>query len=242
MQQSLSLKTAVITGASRGIGRAIAETLGKQKMRIALLARSKDKLEEVARRINDSGGEGIVEECDFCDQDSLDSSINRIKEKFKEINVFVSNAGVFLEKSLTDISLQEWERVMRVNLTTPFLLFKEMLVVMKNQECGGRIITIASSSSLKGYKDQSAYSSSKHGLLGLTRCLAIEAKPHNIHVNTICPGGVRTDFMKGSYREKFISEGPVIEPEDVADVVLFLLQRRNNIDIPEVIMNRFALQ
>ncbi len=241
MHRSFNNKTAIITGASRGIGKAIAETLGKQKMRLILLARSRDQLEKVARQVNELGGEGIVEECDFYDAESLKSSINSIKARFEEINIFISNAGTFLEKPLTDITLEEWERVMRINLTAPFLLFKEMLSVMKDQEQGGNIISIASSSSLKGYVNQSVYSSSKHGLLGLARCLAIEAKPHNIHVNTICPGGVRTDLIKGSDCEKRVSEGPMIEPQDVADLVLFLLQQKSNIDIPEVIMNRFAV-
>jgi 3-oxoacyl-[acyl-carrier protein] reductase len=240
MSEPLSIQTAVITGASRGIGRAIAEALGKQKMRLVLLARSKDKLEEVAMRVNELGGEGIVEECDFSNQESLQEAILSIKNKINKIDIFISNAGAFLEKPLTDISLQEWERVMRINLTAPFLLYKEMMLIMKNQKSGGKIITIASSSSLKGYVNQSVYSSSKHGLLGLTRCLAIEGKPHNIHVNTICPGGVKTDFIKGSYCEKRVSKGPMIEPEDVAKLVLFLIQQKENVDIPEIVLNRFA--
>jgi 3-oxoacyl-[acyl-carrier protein] reductase len=242
MSEPLSIQTAVITGASRGIGRAIAEALGKQKMRLVLLARSKDKLEEVATRVNELGGEGIVEECDFSNQESLQDAILSIKNKINKIDIFISNAGAFLEKPLTDISLQEWERVMRINLTAPFLLYKEMMLIMKNQKSGGKIITIASSSSLKGYVNQSVYSASKHGLLGLTRCLAIEGKPHNIHVNTICPGGVKTDFIKGSYCEKRVSKGPMIEPEDVAKLVLFLIQQKENVDIPEVVLNRFAPQ
>ena len=242
MSEPLSIQTAVITGASRGIGRAIAEALGKQKMRLVLLARSKDKLEEVATRVNELGGEGIVEECDFSNQESLQEAILSIKNKINKIDIFISNAGAFLEKPLTDISLQEWERVMRINLTAPFLLYKEMMLIMKNQKSGGKIITIASSSSLKGYVNQSVYSASKHGLLGLTRCLAIEGKPHNIHVNTICPGGVKTDFIKGSYCEKRVSKGPMIEPEDVAKLVLFLIQQKENVDIPEVVLNRFAPQ
>ena len=240
MSEPLSIQTAVITGASRGIGRAIAEALGKQKMRLVLLARSKDKLEEVATRVNELGGEGIVEECDFSNQESLQDAILSIKNKINKIDIFISNAGAFLEKPLTDISLQEWERVMRINLTAPFLLYKEMMLIMKNQKSGGKIITIASSSSLKGYVNQSVYSASKHGLLGLTRCLAIEGKPHNIHVNTICPGGVKTDFIKGSYCEKRVSKGPMIEPEDVAKLVLFLIQQKENVDIPEIVLNRFA--
>ncbi len=240
MHQSLAGKTAIITGASRGIGRSIAETLAKQKMRLALLARTKEKLEEVAMRVNDYGGEGMAEECDLCDPDSIKLSVRRVIDRFKGIDVFISNAGTFIEKPLTDISLAEWERVMRVNLTAPFLLFQEMLKIMKRQGKGGKIIIIGSSSSLKGYVNQAAYSSSKHGLLGLARCLAIEGRPHNIHVNTICSGGVRTELLKGSYCWERMSKGPVIEPEDIARLVLFLLQQQENVDIPEIILKRFA--
>ncbi len=240
MHQSLAGKTAIITGAGRGIGRSIAETLAKQNMKLALLARTKEQLEEVARRVDDLGGEGMAEECDLCDPDAIKLSVRRVIDRFKAIDVFISNAATFLEKPLGDISLEEWEQVMRVNLTAPFLFFQEMLRIMKRQGKGGKIITIASSSSMKGYVDQSAYSSSKHGLLGLARCLAIEAQPHKIHVHTICPGGVRTDFLKGSYCGERVSRGPLIEPQDIADMVLFLIRQQENVDIPEIILKRFT--
>jgi 3-oxoacyl-[acyl-carrier protein] reductase len=111
---------------------------------------------------------------------------------------------------------------------------------MKDQK-GGRIIAIASAASTQGYIHQAAYCASKHGLLGFTRCLSIEARPHNVHVHTICPGGVRTDLLKDTYMGKRVSQGSLIEPENIAELVLFLIRQPENIDIPEINLKRYTV-
>jgi NAD(P)-dependent dehydrogenase (short-subunit alcohol dehydrogenase family) len=111
---------------------------------------------------------------------------------------------------------------------------------MKVQKCG-RIISIASSASTQGFIHQGAYCASKHGLLGFTRCLSIEAKPHNVHVHTICPGGVRTDLLTDTYMGERVSQGALIEPDNIAELVLFLIRQPANIDIPEINLKRFTV-
>ena len=240
MENTLSGKTAIITGASRGIGKTIAIALGREKMRLALLARSTNKLQEVVDEIHAGGGEAIAVPCDLMNSDAVKSSLKRIFQHFNSLDVLISNAGVFLEKPILEIEIEEWDRVLKTNLTATFLLCQSAFLKMKDQK-RGRIIAIASSASTQGYIHQAAYCASKHGLLGFTRCLSIEARAHNVHVHTICPGGVRTDLIKDTYMGKRVSQGPLIEPDDIAQLVLFLLRQPENVDIPEINLKRFAV-
>lgn len=240
MENMLSGKTAIVSGASRGIGKAIAVALGKEKMRLALLARSTNQLQEVVDKIHAVGGEAIAVPCDLMNSDAVETSIKRVFQHFDSLDVLISNAGIFLEKPITEIALEEWERVLRTNLTATFLLCQSAFLKMKDRK-RGKIIAIASAASTQGYIHQAAYCASKHGLLGFTRCLSIEAKPHNVHVHTICPGGVRTDLLKDTYMGKRVSQGSLIEPDNIAELVLFLLRQPGNIDIPEINLKRFTV-
>ena len=240
MENMLNGKTAIVTGASRGIGKTIAIALGREKMRLALLARSTHQLQEVVDEIHAVGGEAIAVPCDLMNSDAVATSLKSVFRHFNCLDVLISNAGIFLEKPITEIEIEEWDRVLRTNLTATFLLCQSAFIKMKDQK-GGRIIAIASSASTQGYIHQAAYCASKHGLLGFTRCLSIEARPHNIHVHTICPGGVRTDLIKDTYVGQRVSQGPLIEPDNIADLVLFLIRQPDNVDIPEINLKRFAV-
>ena len=233
-------RLALVTGASRGIGKTIAIALGREKMRLALLARSTHQLQEVVDEIHAVGGEAIAVPCDLMNFDAVANSLKSVFRHFNSLDVLISNAGIFLEKPITEIEIEEWDRVLRTNLTATFLLCQSAFLKMKDQK-GGRIIAIASSASTQGYIHQAAYCASKHGLLGFTRCLSIEAKPHNVHVHTICPGGVRTDLLKDTYMGERVSQGVLIEPENIAELVLFLIRQPANIDIPEINLKRFAV-
>ena len=222
----LSGKSAIVTGASRGIGLAIARALAREGVRLGLLSRSQPTV----------AGEFV--ECDLADLAGIPSATHTLLERLGTVDYLINNAGTFLEQAIPDIQLADWERVLRVNLTAPFLLTREMLphMVARRQ---GRIVNIASTASTQGYLHQSAYCASKHGLLGFGRSLAIEAKPHNIHVHTLCPGGVDTDLIKGTYLGERLKGQPMINPEDIAEMVLFLLRQPDNIDLAEVVVRRF---
>jgi 3-oxoacyl-[acyl-carrier protein] reductase len=240
MENMLRGKTAIVTGASRGIGKAIALALGREKMRLALLARSTHQLREVVDEIHAVGGEAIAVPCDLMNSDAVETSLKKVFAHFDTLDVLISNAGIFLEKPITEIEIEEWDRVLRTNLTATFLICQGVFRKMKEQK-GGRIIAIASSASAQGFIHQAAYCASKHGLLGFTRCLSIEAKPHNVHVHTICPGGVRTDLLKDTYMGERVSQSAIIEPDNIADLVLFLIRQPGNIDIPEINLKRFSV-
>ncbi len=164
MEKKLSGKTAIVTGASRGIGKAIALALGKEKMRLALLARSTDQLQEVVEKIHAVGGEAIAVPCDLMDSDAVEISLKSVFQQFDSLDVLISNAGIFLEKPIAEIKVEEWDRVLRTNLTATFLICQGAFLKMKDRK-KGKIIAIASSASTQGFIHQAAYCASKHGLL-----------------------------------------------------------------------------
>jgi len=223
---SLQGKTAIVTGASRGIGLAIGKALAREGVRLGLLSRSKPGI----------GGEYVA--CDLADLERIPASVRELADRLGSVDYLINNAGTFLEKAVLETQLADWERVMRVNLTAPFLITREILpdMIARRQ---GRIINIASSGSLQGYLHQSAYVASKHGLLGFARSLAIEVGPHNVHVHTLCPGGVNTGFIEGTYLDERLKGRPMIHPEDIAEMVVFLLRQPDHIDLAELVVRRF---
>lgn len=235
----LAGQCALVTGAGRGIGRAVALALAGAGAKVALLARSKDQLDRVADEIRAGGGEAVAYPCDVAREGEIVAGVAECHRQLGRVDILVNNAGVFLDKPIPEITLDEWDRVLRVNATAPFLFCRAVLPLMREQG-GGRIVNIASTSGVQGYVGQSAYCASKHALVGFSRCLAIEAKPSNIHVYTLCPGGVRTDFIAGTYLSKRLEGQPMIEPSNIGDMVVFLLSQPPNVDIAEVVVRRFA--
>jgi 3-oxoacyl-[acyl-carrier protein] reductase len=226
---SLRGKTAVVTGASRGIGLAIAESLAREGVNLALLSRTSPPKQV----------EGKFIQCDLADLANLPDVVTQALGHLGSCDYLINNAGIFLEKSVAETSDADWDQIMRINLTAPFIICREVLRQMIARK-SGRIINIASTASVQAYLHQSAYCASKHGLLGFSRGLAIEAKPHNVHVYTLCPGGVDTDLIKGTYLESRMAKEPKIAPADIAETVLFLLRQPENIDLPELIVRRFV--
>ncbi len=226
---SLRGKTALVTGASRGIGLAVARALGRAGVRLALLSRTRPP----------AGVRGKFIECDLAEAEQIPAAVAQAADHLGRIDFVINNAGLFLEKPVPEIALADWEKILRVNLTAPFLICREVLPAMIKRR-QGRVINIASVASLQGYLHQSAYSASKHGLLGFARSLAIEARPHHIHVHTLCPGGVDTGLIKGTLLGERLKGQPMIQSGDIAETVLFLLRQPGNIDLPEIVIRRFA--
>ena len=223
----LAGKTAIVTGASRGIGLAVARALAREGVRLGLLSRSRP----------DIAGEFVA--CDLAELDRIPSAVRQLTERLGPVDFLINNAGIFIEKPVAEMQLADWERMLRVNLTAPFLITREILPQMIARK-QGRIINISSTSGVQGYLHQSAYCATKHGLLGFARCLAMEAKPHNVHVYNLCPGGVDTDLFKGTYLGERLKGQPMIKPEDIAEMAVFLLGQPENIDVAEVVVRRFA--
>lgn len=241
MIQDLNGASVLLTGASRGIGRAVALALGGQGARVGLVARTRDQLEAVAAAVRNARGEALPLCCDVSDPDAIEQAVGTCAKSFGRLDVLINNAGVFHEAAVADMALEDWEHTLRVNATAPFLFCRHALPIMSAQG-HGTIVNVASTSGIKGYLYQSAYCASKHALMGFTRCLALEAKADNIRVHAICPGGVRTEFIADTYLAERLEGETMLEPENIADLVVFLLKQPGNVDLPEIIVRRRHLE
>jgi 2-dehydro-3-deoxy-D-gluconate 5-dehydrogenase len=203
----LENKVALVTGSSRGIGRAIALAFGESGAKVAVAARKTNLLEEVTEEIKARGSEALAVTCDLSRDTDLFHLIEKTVERFGKIDILVNNAGIspFLVKS-EEVTKEMFEEVIQVNLLAPFLLSKEAgKIMMRNK--WGRIINIASVGGMVGFQRQIAYSSTKGALLQMTKVLAIEwSGKFNITVNAIAPSYIATDLTEGVRASERISQ------------------------------------
>lgn len=232
---SLQGKVAVVTGASRGIGRAIAVALAQQGVTVIGAARSQEALQPVQHEIETGGGALHPVAADLLDPTSPKKIIDTTVETCGCLDILVNNAGIVAEGPLIDATVEEWDRLMAINARAPFLLCKEAVPYMKTAGAGA-IIQIVSVIGVKGYVNQGVYTASKHALMGLSKVLAQEVQKDNIRVHTILPGGVATDMI-AEVRPDLTPE-VLMQPEDIADIVIFLLTHRSNAVIDDIHVRR----
>lgn len=237
MEKSLEGKVALITGAGRGIGRSIALTLAKHGVKVALSARNVQELRAVQAEIIALGQEAIYEVADV----SLEPEVKKLLEKtvqhFGRLDMVVNNAGLGIYGPLVETSVETWDKIMAVNARGPFLVCREAIPHLKKQK-RSFIINISSVVGVKGYENQTAYTSSKHALMGLSKALAREVQKDGIRVHTICPGGVDTPMV--ALARPDLDPSVLMQPEEIADIVLFLVTRSGNAVIDEVLVRREA--
>ncbi len=212
-------KTAVVTGAGRGIGRAIALAFAREGCDIAVAARSEDEIEETRRLTAETGRRVIALRCDVADPASVTTMARRVLAEFGQVDILVNNAGYGKFKPFVELTDEEFTRTIDVNLTGAFRCIKAFLPGMMARK-SGRIINVSSVSGLKGLDRQSAYCASKHGLNGLSKTLALELRPHGIAVHALCPGGVTTRLSEEEMPDRDKTDW--MTPEDIAHVALFL--------------------
>lgn len=189
----LSGRTAVITGASKGLGRAIALALGQAGARLALASRDPAALESVAAETRALGAETGVFAVDVTDEARVQRLAGEVADRFGPAHILVNNAGINIRKPVTDFTLAEWRAVLDTNLTGVFLACRAFIPAMKGQGYG-RILNLTSIMSHVSLPHRSAYAASKAGLLGFTRALALELAPEGITVNGISPGPIATEM------------------------------------------------
>lgn len=229
-------KTALITGGGRGIGRAIALALAGEACNVAIASRTGSEIQQVAGEIEKLGGKVMAITTDISKPEDVDQMIDKTIETFGNLDIFVSNAGVAIFKPFLELTLEDWDKTMDINLRGAFLCAKKVAQIMVKQH-SGTIITICSSASKKTYPNQMAYVASKHGLLGLTKSLNIELKSYGIKVHAICPGGVDTKLTNDARPETDRSEW--MQPEDIAHVVLMLVTQNDRATIDEIYIRRY---
>ena len=227
LQVDLSEKTAIVTGASQGLGKAVALALAANGARVACVARSVDKLNETVQQIQDAGGQAEAFACDVTDRESVDGLVDQIVEQWEKLDILVNNAGITRDTLLPRMSDEEWDTVIDTNLRGCFLFSRAASRYMMRARYG-RIINMSSVSGLIGNPGQTNYSASKAGMIGLTRSLSRELAGRKITINAVAPGFIESD-MTAALGEMIIGEAKKRIParrlgtaEDVAAAVLFL--------------------
>jgi NAD(P)-dependent dehydrogenase (short-subunit alcohol dehydrogenase family) len=230
MTQTLLGKTALITGASKGLGKAIALALAQAGARIALVSRDRTKLNDVAAEIRGSGGNASVFVADVTDEAQVAQARDAVAAQFGgTLHILINNAGINIRKPVTDFTLAEWNSVLTTNLTSVFLLCRAFVPMMKGRGYG-RIINMTSMMSHISLPGRTAYSASKTALLGFNRALALELAAEKITVNGISPGvcdtEINTPLMQNpELRAQFLAKIPVGrfgEPSEIAKLALYL--------------------
>lgn len=211
----------VITGAGRGVGRATAIEFGRLGAKVALVARTEPELEGTAEEVRASGGEALVGPADVTDEAQVASMAERVLGEFGRVDVLVNNAGIARRGTVETMSLEDWNRVLAVNLTGPFLCSRAFIPSMVNRR-QGHIINISSGAGKHGYHSLAAYSASKFGLVGLSESMAAELGDAGIKVATIFPGTVDTAFSGRRPGERPAGV-KMLRPEDVAVAIAALV-------------------
>ena len=215
----LSGRVALVTGASRGIGRAIAQALAAEGAPVALAARSGEDLERLADDIRKTGGEALPVPCDVSRPEDIERATRSTVEHYKRVDVLINNAGIGKRGKLDELTIEDWDRTFAVNLRGVFLMTQSVVPHMKRQG-SGHIINISSVAGLVGNAGISCYNATKFGLMGFSEALMFELRHDRIKVTTICPGSTDSYFSGepgASNRENFLTVDDVAHA--VAEVV-----------------------
>lgn len=218
-------KVAIVTGASRGIGKAIAQALAKEGAKLVInYASSATAAEALVQEFQDHGGEAIALSADVSKPEQVEVLIKSAMDKWGRIDILVNNAGITKDTLLLRMKLEDWQSVIDLNLTGVFLCTQKVSKIMLKQK-SGRIINIASVAGQMGNPGQANYSAAKAGVIGFTKTVAKELASRSITVNAVAPGFITTDMTAGLEAEGILSYIPLARygtPEEVAGMVRFL--------------------
>ena len=219
--------TALVTGGGTGIGKGVALALAQEGARLVVCGRRITPIKDVATQINTAGGEAIAVQADISEPAQVDALLKAANQAFGPVQILVNNAGIGGGSRIANHDIADWEQVMAVNLRGPFLLCRAVLPEMQQQKAG-HIINISSESGLEFYPGNGAYGVSKHALNALSEFIQRENQDYNIRVDSICPGMVVTEMTEHAPN---LDRDKCLYPKDIADLVLWLLSRRENIKI-----------
>ena len=233
--QTFREKTVFITGGGRGIGRAIALAFSNEGANVFISSRTEGELKSVCQEIITKNGKKkcAYSACDVSDPSQVEKAVSKANQIFGRIDILINNAGIFLMKEAKDTSIEEWEKIIDVNLNGMFYCTHFVLPQMIERR-DGIIVNISSMAGKKFYLKQSAYVASKFAIVGFSKTLAAEMKPYGVKVHVICPGGVDTTLTKAHG----FAPGSTIKPEEIADIIIFLAKQRKEISIDEVMVRR----
>jgi 3-oxoacyl-[acyl-carrier protein] reductase len=214
--------TALITGATLGIGRATAFALGRAGYRVGVCARSPGKVDSLVSELRAADIDAAGGAADVGDADQVNDVVERVSGALGQIGVLINNAGVLIARPIEELTLEDWDTTMATNLRGPFLMTRAVLPRMRARR-QGIIVNVASLAARNGFVGGSAYAASKHALLGFGRALMLELRKEGIRIITVCPGSVDTDMLSDQPMLKS-DRTRILQPEDVAETILHALR------------------
>jgi 3-oxoacyl-[acyl-carrier protein] reductase len=214
--------TAFVTGATEGIGRATALALGRAGYRVGVCARTAAQVERLRKELRDAGVDAAGAVADVSDSEEASRAVRHVASELGDIEVLVNNAGVLIARPIQELTLEDWDTTMAVNLRGLFLVTREVLPGMRLRG-SGTIVNVASLAGRNGFAGGTAYAASKHGVLGFSRSLMLEVRKENIRVITVCPGSVDTGMLRDQPMLKADPER-ILRPEDVAAAILHAIR------------------
>jgi 3-oxoacyl-[acyl-carrier protein] reductase len=214
--------TALITGATQGIGRATAFALGRAGYRVGICARTEAKVRQVVEELKAQGIEAAGTTADVGNPQHAPRAAEEIARALGEIGVLINNAGILIAKPLEELTLDDWDSTMETNVRSLFLMTRAVLPGMRRRR-EGTIVNVASLAGKNGFVGGTAYTASKHAVLGFSRSLMLEARKDNVRVVAICPGSVATGMLRDQAMLK-ADANKILQPEDVADSILHAIR------------------
>ena len=229
MSSEFARKVALVTGGSKGIGRACAYAFAEEGANVAVTGRTLDELEATAAQVREIGTEALVCQSDFTDREQVAGIVPSVLDKFGRIDVLVNNAAIIHPRiDLVDLDDEVWYDVIEVNLNAAAMLTKAAIPSMVKQG-GGTIINISSIGGRTGGRGRSAYRVTKSALISLTQSLAAELHEHGINVNAICPGGTDTEGYREAFGNRGREDNPdLMLPSEIANVAVFLASEKSS--------------
>jgi NAD(P)-dependent dehydrogenase (short-subunit alcohol dehydrogenase family) len=224
---TLDQKVAIVTGGGSGIGRGVALALAQAGVRVVVCGRRQASIDETVQVVRQQAGQALAVQADVSQPGDVDRLVQATLQAFGTLDILVNNAGISGGAPIHTHEIQDWERVMAINLRGPFLLARAVLPTLRAKR-SGHIINISSESGLEHYIGDGAYGISKHALNTMSEYIQRENQDYNIRVNTICPGMVVSEMTQD---DEGLDRAKCLYPEDIADLVLWLLTRRPNIKI-----------
>jgi NAD(P)-dependent dehydrogenase (short-subunit alcohol dehydrogenase family) len=233
MSAALQGKIALVTGGGRGLGEALCRTLSGAGATVITADIREDLIQRVASESRSNGSQMTPMVLDVTDEARVDEAIHRIAAEFGRLDILINNAGTDKTLPVEELSTDDWDRVIAVNLRGPFLLSKAAFPLMKEQG-GGHIVNIVSTAAKRAWANASAYHASKWGLLGLTYALHVEGRPHNLKVTAVIAGGMRTPFLLDRFPD--LDPNNLQDPLNVAQTIRFVLTQPAESVIPEIMV------
>ncbi len=236
MSGKLSGKTALITGASAGIGWASALALAGEGANLVVTARRQERLTELEKLVAKAGGKAISVIGDAKEEKTAIEAVKAAKDTFGSLDILINNVGIGNYKNLIDTSAEDYDEMVDLNVRSTFLFTRHAVPVMIEQK-SGTILMISSMAGKYGFPGEAVYCATKFAQVGFAQALDKELRPHGIKVGAICPGGVKTEFALGKGRtEQSVAQSGMLDPEDVASAVLLACTQSSGSRIIEVQM------